>query len=211
MDENQNYGYSGSVNDQQGAYDVQQPYGIQQPYGEQQSYSAQQPYGEQQPYSTQQSYGEQQPYSAQQPYGEQQVYENQQPYGNQQYTQNPYGVPQQQPMGPQYTQTPYGVQQQYNQQYYGQPVKAVVYDAVPDQMHGTSVAALVCGILGLLFFWIPGLDLILCLAGLICGIIAVAKGFGGRGMAITGLVLSIIDCILTLIFFYFFALGLMLA
>ena len=112
-------------------------------------------------------------------------------------------------MGPQYTQTPYGAQQQYNQQNFGQPVKAVVYDTVPDK-NGTSIAALVCGILGLLFFWVPGLNLILCLAGLICGIIAIAKGHGGRGMAITGLVLSIVDCILTLIFFYLFALGMML-
>lgn len=180
MDENQNYGYNGPVNDQQGAYGVQQPY------------------------------GEQQVYENQQPYGEQQVYGNQQPYGNQQYAQNPYGAQSPQPGVPMYSQTPYGAQQQYNQQNFGQPVKAVVYDAVPGGTHGTSVAALVCGILGLLFFWVPGLDLILCLAGLICGIIAVAKGFGGRGMAITGLVLSIIDCILTLIFFYFFALGMML-
>ena len=191
MDENQNYGYNGSVNDQQGAY------GAQQPYGEQQVYENQQPYSNQQVYENQQ------------PYSNQQVYENQQPYGNQQYTQNPYAAPQQ-PMGPQYTQTPYGAQQQYNQQNFGQPVKAVVYDAVPGETRGTSVAALVCGIIGLLFFWIPGLDIVLCLSGLICGIIAIAKGHGGRGMAITGLILSIIDCILTLIFFYFFALGLML-
>lgn len=180
MDENQNYGYNGPVNDQQGAYGAQQPY------------------------------GEQQVYENQQPYGEQQIYENQQPYGNQQYTQNPY-VAQQQPMGPQYTQTPYGAQQQYNQQNFGQPVKAVVYDAVPGETQGTSVAALVCGILGLLFFWVPGLNLILCLAGLICGIISIARGHGGRGMAITGLILSIIDCILTLIFFYLLALGVMLS
>lgn len=178
MDENQNYGYNGPVNDQQGAYGVQQPY------------------------------GEQQVYENQQPYGNQQVYENQQPYGNQQYTQNPY-VAQQQPMGPQYTQTPYGAQQQYNQQNFGQPVKAVVYDAVPDK-NGISVGALVCSILGLVFFWVPGLDIVLCLAGLICAIIAIARGNGGRGMAITALVLSILGCVLTLIFFYLFALGLML-
>ena len=168
MDENQNYGYNGPANDQQGAY------------------------------------------GAQQPYGEQQVYENQnqQPYGNQPYGQNPYGM-QQQTGVPTYSQTPYGAQQQYNQQNFGQPVKAVVYDTVPDK-NGTSIAALVCGILGLLFFWGPGLDLILCLSGLICGIISMAKGHGGRGMAIAGLILSIIDCILTLIFFYLFALGMML-
>ena len=175
MDENQNYGYNGAENNQQGAFDAQQPYGDPQ---------------------------------GQQPYGNPQ---GQQSYGNQQYAQNAYGAPQQpQPGVPMYSQTPYGAQQQYNQQNFGQPVKAVVYDAVPGETQGTSVAALVCGILGLIFFWIPGLDLVLCLAGLICGIISVAKGHGGRGMAIAGLVLSIIDCILTLIFFYLFALGMML-
>lgn len=193
MDENQSYGYHEPDFNQQGTMDAQQPYGEQQPYENQQAYGNQQPYGEQQPYGNQQ------------PYGEQQFYGNQQPYGNQQYVQNPYGAQQQQPMGPQYTQTPYGVQQQYNQQNFGQPVKAVVYDAVPDN-NGTAVGALVCSILGLVFFWVPGLDLILCLAGLICGIIAIAKGHGGRGMAITALVLSILGCILTLIFFYLLAL-----
>lgn len=182
MDENQNYGYNGAENSQQGAFDTQQPYGDMQ---------GQQPYGDPQ---------------GQQPYGNPQ---GQQPYGNPQYAQNAYGVPQQ-PGVPMYSQTPYGTQQQYNQQSFGQPVKAVVYDAVPDKTSGVSVAALVCGILGLLFFWVPGVNLGLCLAGVICGIVAMVKSAGGKGMAITGLVLSIIDCILTLIFFYFFALGMML-
>lgn len=137
-----------------------------------------------------------------------------QPYENQQYNQ---GQGQQygsngQPYGqqPQYNQTSYGAQQQYNQANFGQPVKAVVYDAAPDKGSGVSVAALVCGILGLLFFWVPILDIGLCLAGLICAIIAVAKQCGGRGMAIAGLILSIIDCILTLLFMYFFILGMMI-
>lgn len=181
MDENQNYGYNGDENNQQGAFGTQQPYGDPQ---------GQQPYGDLQ---------------GQQPYGGPQ---GQQPYGNQQYAQNAYGAPQQSGV-PMYSQTPYGTQQQYNQQSFGQPVKAVVYDAVPDK-NGTAVGALVCSILGLVFFWIPGLDIILCLAGLICGIIVITKGHGGKGMAIAALVLSIIGCILTLIFFYFFALGMML-
>ena len=131
--------------------------------------------------------------------------QNGQPYANQQqYGQSAYG------QAPQYNQVPYGAQQQYNQQNFGQPVKAVVYDAVPDKTNGTSVAALVCGILGLIFFWIPGVDIGLCLAGLICGIVSLVKGFGGKGLAIAGLVLSVLASILTLIFFYFFALGMML-
>lgn len=72
------------------------------------------------------------------------------------------------------------------------------------------MASLVCGILGLVFFWIPVIDIGLCLAGLICGIVALVKGFGGKGLAITGLILSVLASILTLIFLYFFALGMML-
>ena len=148
-----------------------------------------------------QQYGQNdQSYANQQQYGQ-----NDQPYGNgQQYGQSVYG------QAPQFTQVPYGAQQQYNQQNFGQPVKAVVYDAVPDKTHGASVAALVCGILGLVFFWIPIVDIGLCLAGLICGIVTLVKGFGGKGLAITGLILSVLASILTLIFLYFFALGMML-
>ncbi len=143
-----------------------------------------------------------------QPYGNQQYAQNQNAYGQApqqpQYNQAPYGAQ------PQYNQAPYGAQQQYNQAAYGQPVKAVVYDAVPNRISGISVAALICGILGLIFFWIPGVDIGLCLAGFICGIIAIAKQYGGKGMAIAGLVISIIDGILTLLFMYFFILGMMM-
>lgn len=144
--------------------------------------------------------------------GGQQYGQNDQPYANGQYAQNDqsYANGQQYGQAPQYNQVPYGAQQQYNQQNFGQPVKAVVYDAVPDKNSGTSVGALVCGILGLVFFWIPGVDIGLCLAGLICGIVSLVKGFGGKGLAIAGLVLSVLASILTLIFFYFFALGMML-
>lgn len=149
----------------------------------------------------------------QQPYANGQYGQNDQAYANgQQYGRNdqPYANGQQYGQAPQYTQVPYGAQQQYNQQNFGQPVKAVVYDAVPDKNTGTSVGALVCGILGLIFFWIPGVDIGLCLAGLICSIVSLVKGFGGKGLAIAGLILSILASILTLIFFYFFALGMML-
>ena len=184
MDENTNFGYNDGNYNNQGADGGQQ-------YGQNdQSYANQQQYGQ-----NDQSYG-----------GGVQYGQNNQPYGGgqQQYGQGVYG------QAPQFTQVPYGAQQQYNQQNFGQPVKAVVYDAVPDKTHGASVASLVCGILGLVFFWIPIVDIGLCLAGLICGIVSLVKGFGGKGLAITGLILSVLASILTLIFFYFFALGMML-
>lgn len=195
MDENQNFGYNDGTYSGQDATSAQQPYDNQQYSG--QPYDNQQ-YGGQS-YDNQQNFG--QPYDNQQ-YGGQPYDGKQAP----QYGQTPYN----QQAGPQYSQTPYGVQQQYNQQNFGQPVKAVVYDTVPDGVAGTSVAALVFGILALIFFWIPGLDFILCLVGLICAIVSLVKGSGGKGMAIAGLVLSIIAGILTLIFLYLFALGMML-
>lgn len=204
MDENQSFGYN------EGTYSGQDAAPVQQPYDNQQ-------YGGQ-PYNNQQYGG--QPYENQQ-YGGQ-PYENQQyggqPYDNQQYGQMQnnqqagaqYGqTPYNQQAGPQYSQMPYGAQQQYNQQNFGQPIKAVVYDTVPDAASGTSVAALVCGILGLVFFWVPGLDFILCLVALICAIVSLVRGSSGKGMAIAGLILAVIAGILTLIFLYLFALGMM--
>lgn len=182
MDENQNFGYNDGS---QGAGSSQQPYDNQQ-YGGQ-PYDNQQ-YGGQ-PYDSQQYGG--QPYDNQQ-YG--QMQNNQQ--AGAQYGQASYN----QQAVPQYTQTPYGVQQQYNQQNFGQPVKAVVYDTVPDGAGGTPVAALVCGILALIFFWIPGLDVVLSLVGLICAIVSLARGNGSKGMAVAGLVLSILAGILSFIY-----------
>lgn len=163
-----------------------------------------------------QNYG----YNSEGNYNNQGANDGQPPYGNQQYAQNQNGYTQapqqsqynQAPYGaqPQYNQAPYGAQPQYNQAPYGQPVKAVVYDAVPDKASGTSVAALVCGILGLIFFWIPGVDIVLCLAGLICAIIALVRQHKGKGLAIAGLVLSVIDCILTIIYMYFVVFVMML-
>ena len=160
-------------------------------------------YNNQGPDGGQQYSQNEQPFVSAPQYGQ-----NDQSYANgQQYAQNGQsGFGQ----APQYNQVPYGAQQQYNQQNFGQPVKAVVYDAVPDKGTGTSVAALVCGIMGLILFWVPGVDIGLCLAGLICGIVSLVKGFGGKGLAIAGLVLSVLASILTLIFFYLFALGMML-
>lgn len=161
----------------------------------------QQPYGDQQ--YNQQPYGDQQ-YN-QQPYGDQQY--NQQPYGDQQYNQQPYG-------GQQYNQQPYGGQQ-YNQQSYqqqvpyGQPVRPIVYDALPTNHNGVSVAALICGIMGIVFFWFPVVDLGLNIAGLICAIVTLSKKYDGKGMAIGGLITSILGLLISIFFMVCFVIGLM--
>ncbi len=151
----------------------------------------QQPYGDQQ--YNQQPYGDQQ-YN-QQAYGDQQY--NQQAYGDQQYNQQPYG-------GQQYNQQP------YNQQPYGQPVRPVVYDALPNNHGGVAVAALICGIMGIVFFWFPFVDLGLNIAGLICAIVTLSKKYDGKGMAIGGLVTAIIGLLLSLYFMVCFFIGMSL-
>lgn len=69
---------------------------------------------------------------------------------------------------------------------------------------GKSVASMVLGILSLVFCWVPFLGLILSLIGLPLGVsgmrmFAPGTPGGGRGMAIAGLVTSIIGLILGLI------------
>lgn len=119
----------------------------------------------------------------------------QQPYGDQQYNQQPYGNQQ-------------NNQQQYNQQMpYAQPVKPVVYDALPNNHSGVSVAALICGIMSIVFFWLPFVDLGLSIAGLICAIISLTKKYDGKGMAIGGLVTAIIGLLLSLYFMFCFFIG----
>ena len=114
----------------------------------------------------------------QQPYGDQQY--NQQAYGNQQYNQQAYG------------------NQQYNQMPYAQPVKPVVYDVLPTGHSGYAVASLICGVLSIVFFWLPFIDLGISIAGLVCAIVTLSKGYDGKGMAIGGLVTSIIGLLLSL-------------
>lgn len=141
-------------------------------------------------------------------------YENQgmnqtgQPYDNQQYAQGqPYGT-NGQPYGqqqPVYNQTPYGAQQQYNQANFGQPVKAVVYDAVPSNHNGVAVAALICGILSIFFCWVPLVDLGVSIAAVVCGIITLTKKYDGKGMAIAGLITGVIGLLLSLYFMFCYA------
>ena len=119
--------------------------------------------------------------------------------GQQQYGGQPqYGqVPPQQ----QYGQPPYGQAPQqppYGQAPYGQPPYGQAPPQVPDSRgKGTGAGSLVCGILGLIFCWVPFL-------GLILNIVAIAlygssHKYGPNGMATAGLVLGIIGIIVSII------------
>ena len=108
----------------------------------------------------------------------------------------PYG----QTPGP--TQTQYGQTQQsgYAQPGYGQPPPYGTMATGP--RNGLGTAALVCGILAVVFFWTV-------IGGVLLGIVAIVLGALGRGrakrheannggIALAGLILGVIGCVLSL-------------
>lgn len=146
------------------------------PYGQQQnSYqSSGAPYGQQQ--------GGYQNGSA--PYGQQQGYQNG-PNPNYYGPQNPY-----QQQGYQNGPAPnyYGPQNPYQQNIQNP------YQAPPEGSVGMAVASMVLGIVGFLISccFYP-VTIIMAVVGLILGAVAIKKGPAGKGMAVTGIVLSIIS------------------
>ena len=110
-------------------------------------------------------------------------------YGqNQQYNQN-------QAYGPNQT---YNQGQPYQQPYPPQPARAVVYDTMPMKNNNVAIAGLIIGIFSLLGCWVPFWNLILSVAGIVCSAIGLAHK-GRSGMAIGGLVTSIIALLLAIV------------
>jgi hypothetical protein len=121
--------------------------------------------------------------------------------------QPPYGQPAPPPGQGQYGQPPYG-QGQYGQGQYGQPQYAGApgYGTTTAPSNGLGVAALVLGILALLGSWAPFVN-ILCIVlgiiGIVLGVMARARVRRGEatngGMALTGIILSAIAVVVSLI------------
>ncbi len=88
--------------------------------------------------------------------------------------------------------------QPYPQQNYTQPVRAVVYDTMPMKNNNVAIAGLILGILSILGCWIPFWDLILSIAGIICSAIGLSQKGQTNGMAVGGLITSIIGLLLSL-------------
>ena len=146
------------------------------------------PYGQQQGGSTinNAAYGQQQGsyQNGSAPYGQQQGYQNG-PNPNYYGPQNPY-----QQQGYQNGPAPnyYGPQNPYQQNIQNP------YQAPPEGSVGMAVASMVLGIVGFLISccFYP-VTIVLAVVGLILGAVAIKKGPAGKGMAVTGIVLSIIS------------------
>ena len=122
-------------------------------------------------------------------YGQNQQYNQNPPYGqNQQYNPNP---------APGQSQA-YNQGQTYQQPYPPLPARAVVYDTMPMKNNNVAIAGLIIGIFSLLGCWAPFWNLILSIAGIVCSAIGLAHK-GKSGMAIGGLVTSIIALLLAII------------
>jgi len=70
---------------------------------------------------------------------------------------------------------------------------------------GLAIASMVCGILSLVFFWVPVFGFLLGIIAIIFGAVSIRQigrepNLGGRGMAIAGLVCGIVGVAGWLIF-----------
>jgi len=143
---------------------------------------------------------------------------NSAPYGQQQGGYQNGGAPYGQQGGYQNGPNPnyYGPQNPYQQQgyqngpapnYYGpqnrfQPNMQNPYQAPPQEGSvGMAVASMVLGIVGMLISCcLYPVTIILAIIGLILGAVAIKKGPAGKGMAVTGIVLSVISLAAAVLF-----------
>ncbi|MEA5004608.1 MAG: DUF4190 domain-containing protein [Christensenella sp.] len=91
----------------------------------------------------------------------------------------------------QYQQQPQYQQPQYQQQ---QPPQ---YNAAQQEGKGRGTGSMVCGILGLIFCWVPFVGLILTIVAV--ALYASSRKYGSSGMATAGLVCGIIGMIVAII------------
>jgi hypothetical protein len=117
-----------------------------------------------------------------------------------QYSQPQYSQPRYSQPGP-HGQSPYG-QSPYGQSPYGQSPYGAPYGAVGRKTNALAIASLCCGI-GQIVAWI-----LASIPAIVLGFMALNEirrtGEGGRGMAITGIVLGFVGIILMALLIIFF-------
>ncbi len=77
---------------------------------------------------------------------------------------------------------------------YNGPVR--VSNAIPEKTGGKAVGSLVCGIISLVGFWTIG-SIVLSIIGIVLGIVSIAQKSPNKGMAIAGIVTSVIGMLLS--------------
>ncbi len=92
----------------------------------------------------------------------------------------------------------YSQGQPYEQPVSAQPARAVVYDTMPMKNNNMAIVGLILGIFSLLGCWIPIWNLILSIGGIVSSAIGLARK-QRSGMAIGGLVASIIALLISIV------------
>ncbi|WP_236896183.1 hypothetical protein [Clostridium beijerinckii] len=82
----------------------------------------------------------------------------------------------------------------------GKSTKAVVTNQISKKNSGLAVVSLVLGIMAIILFWAFSYPIILGLAGIIIGLISIAKKRDGLKIAIAGIITSIIGLLIGIIF-----------
>lgn len=82
----------------------------------------------------------------------------------------------------------------------GKSTKAVVTNQISKKNSGLAVVSLVLGIMSIILFWAFSYPIILGLAGIIIGLISIAKKRDGLKVVISGIVTSIIGLLIGIIF-----------
>ena len=153
---------------------------------------------------------EQQPYQGQQgnPYDQQ---PNQIQQGNP-YDQQPNQIQQGNPYDQQPNQiqqgNPYG--QQPNQGQQGNPYEQQnYYSNIPqepqkDKASGMAIASMVCGILSIVLCCVWYISIILSIVAITLGIINMIKKYGGKGMAIAGIITGSFGVVLSILMMFGF-------
>ena len=104
----------------------------------------------------------------------------------------------------------YSQGQPYEQPVSAQPARAVVYDTMPMKNNNMAIVGLILGIFSLLGCWIPIWNLILSIGGIVSSAIGLARK-QRSGMAIGGLVASIIALLISIVITFLYLIAITLA
>ena len=104
----------------------------------------------------------------------------------------------------------YSQGQPYEQPVSAQPARAVVYDTMPMKNNNMAIVGMILGIFSLLGCWVPVWNLIFSIGGIVSSAIGLARK-QRSGMAIGGLVASIIALLISIVITILYLIAIALA